>query len=957
LAPYVFTYSINGGANQTVSSGAGNTATVSVPTGTVGTFTYTLVDVSSASGCGQPQTGSSTVTVIQLPTATISGTATICQNAASPVITFTGANGTAPYTFTYNINGGANQTASSGAGNTATINASTSTSGTFTYNLVSVSSANTCAQAQTGSAVITVDPLPTATISGGTSVCQNGTSPVVTFTGANGTAPYTFTYNINGGASQTVTTVSGNSVTVAAPTGTVGTFTYNLLSVSGNNGCAQAQTGSTAVVVQGLPSAVIAGNATVCLNGTSPTITFTGSAGTAPYTFTYNLNGGANQTLVSNAAGVGTITAPTTTAGTFNYSLVSVASSTGCSQAAAGNAVVTVDSPANGAISGTTTVCQGDPGPVITFTGSNDAPSYTFTYNINGGASQTVSSGAASSTASVTAITTSSGTFTYNLLNVVGANGCPAVLNQSATITVNPTPTASLSPDLTFCEGGFGNIVITGTPNATVSYNVGAANSTIVLDGTGVATIVTNTISTTTSFTLTLTSIQSASGCTAALNSSVDVTINPAPVVDAIADIEVCPGASVAVPAFTATPAGATFGWSNNNTSIGLGANGLGNIAPFNGVNASQSDNTATITVAATLNGCVGSTETFQITVHPTPAANAGTDVAVCEDASLPFIGSPAVAGNTYQWTPATGLSSSTAANPQVQNNTPGTTNYSLTVTSAFGCTNTDNVQVTFNPLPTVSFNADAEGCSPLTVTFTNTSANSVDCVWDIEGIGIVNSCGSFSEVFTNAGTYDVTLTITDVNGCTNSLTENDIIKVYPQAVAAFDVDAVSQSVLNPEFHFTNTSTNASSYQWNFGDGSTSTAVNPVHLYPYEENAYTVQLIANNEYNCPDVVSMTINVTQELIIYVPNTFTPDGDEHNNTFYPVLSSGFDKFNYTLYIFNRWGEIIFESHDPDFGWDGTYHDQLCMDGVYVWKIVVKEKNKDKFLEYVGHVSLLR
>ena len=91
-------------------------------------------------------------------------------------------------------------------------------------------SSTTCVQAQVGSTTITVNPLPTATISGTVSVCENGAEPTITFTGANATAPYTFTYNIDGGANQTVTSV-GNTATITAPTGTVGSFTLNIVSV------------------------------------------------------------------------------------------------------------------------------------------------------------------------------------------------------------------------------------------------------------------------------------------------------------------------------------------------------------------------------------------------------------------------------------------------------------------------------------------------------------------------------------------------------------------------------------------------------------------------------------------------------------------------------------------------------------------------------------------------------
>src|SRR5690606_8126398 len=116
----------------------------------------------------------------------------------------------------------------------------------FTYELVSVqdSAAPSCAQVQSGTVTITINPNPSASIAGTTSICQNGTEPQVTFTGAGGTAPYTFTYNINGGASQSVTTTAGDSATVNAPTTATGVFAYNLVSISDANGCSSTASGA-----------------------------------------------------------------------------------------------------------------------------------------------------------------------------------------------------------------------------------------------------------------------------------------------------------------------------------------------------------------------------------------------------------------------------------------------------------------------------------------------------------------------------------------------------------------------------------------------------------------------------------------------------------------------------------------------------------------------------------------
>jgi hypothetical protein len=259
-APYTFTYTINGGAPLTVTTTSGSSVTVSAPTGTTGAFIYALTGVQDASGttCSQAQAGTATITVNPLPTATIAGTAAVCQNGTAPDITFTGTGGTAPYTFTYTINGGAPLTVTTTSGSSVTVSAPTGTTGAFIYALTGVQDASgtTCSQAQAGTATITVNPLPTATIAGSTEVCQNATAPNVTFTGAGGTAPYTFTYTLNGGAPLTITTTSGSSVTVSVPTATAGTFTYVLTGVQDASGttCTQTQTGTATVTITPIPT-------------------------------------------------------------------------------------------------------------------------------------------------------------------------------------------------------------------------------------------------------------------------------------------------------------------------------------------------------------------------------------------------------------------------------------------------------------------------------------------------------------------------------------------------------------------------------------------------------------------------------------------------------------------------------------------------------------------------------
>ena len=414
-APFTFTYNINGGTALTATSNT-NSVTVSASTERVGTFIYTVTSITDAYST-QTQNVSTTVKVNPLPVATISGTTALCINGNAPVISFTGGNGTAPYTFTYNINGGASQTISTNnAGTTATLSAPINAAGTFNYNLLSVADVN-ATQNQTGRATVTVRALPTATLSGAAAISQNSTSPTLTFTGSNGTAPYTFTYNINGGATRTVTS-SGNTATVAVPSAVVGTFVYNLVAVADVN-CSQPQAGAATVTIRPLPTATISGTTAVCNFSTSPVITFTGSAGTAPYTFTYTVNGSSNRTLSANGT-TAILTVPTSTVGTSVYTLVSVTDAF-ATQTQTGNATITVNPLPVITISGnkSLSVSKGET-IILTATGGSQ---YSWTgADISGG----------QSTSNATIRPKQSGNYKVTVTN---SNGCTSAQTVYVTVT------------------------------------------------------------------------------------------------------------------------------------------------------------------------------------------------------------------------------------------------------------------------------------------------------------------------------------------------------------------------------------------------------------------------------------------------------------------------------------------------------------------------------------------
>jgi gliding motility-associated-like protein len=150
---------------------------------------------------------------------------------------------------------------------------------------------------------------------------------------------------------------------------------------------------------------------------------------------------------------------------------------------------------------------------------------------------------------------------------------------------------------------------------------------------------------------------------------------------------------------------------------------------------------------------------------------------------------------------------------------------------------------------------------------------------------------------------------------------------------------------------------NATTYTWNFGDGTGSTLENPTQTYPEVIGYYLVELIATNNSGCVDTVTNFVYVEEETIFYVPNAFSPDGNEVNNIFQPVFSDGYDPDNYILRIFNRWGEVIFQTTEVANGWDGTLNGYMCQDDTYVWSILFKVSNSDLMYRYQGHVTLIR
>lgn len=297
-----------------------------------------------------------------------------------------------------------------------------------------------------------------------------------------------------------------------------------------------------------------------------------------------------------------------------------------------------------------------------------------------------------------------------------------------------------------------------------------------------------------------------------------------------------------------------------------------------------------------------------------------------------------------------------------IYNDDLGVGTYTVTVTDANGCVATTTFTLDANPLPPLDIPQNIYGCMGSGVVLNSNTEPGSSCMWTFSDGQVFYDCGPFVANFANQDCYDLQLTVITPQGCINDVSMTDFVCIMPNPLAGFYADEYVISNVENGTNFWNTSIGAETYLWDFGDGSPNvTNENTFHEFNasdgFNSTEFTVTLFAISEYGCIDSTVRYITVNPSLIFYVPNTFTPDGDNYNNVFYPVFSSGYDYKNYGFMIFNRWGELIYETNQIGEGWDGTYKGKECQEGVYTWKLKVMNSVSDRKEEHVGHVTLLR
>jgi len=481
---------------------------------------------------------------------------------------------------------------------------------------------------------------------------------------------------------------------------------------------------------------------------------------------------------------------------------------------------------------------------------------------------------------------------------VVASDGA---CSDSASIQVNVgSLSIDLGPDITECDS-VSALLDAGGPYTSYLWNNGSTSQTLMANQPGQYWVEVDD-----------------NGCIG--SDTINLNVIPSPVVDLGNDTTLCNGSYMLDAGTSAT----SYLWSDGSTNQTLSVTSTG---------------TYSVIVS---NGVCFDTSTVQVTILDL-GLDLGPDMVFCNNPAG-YLLDPGVPNVTYLWNDGSTGSTLLANNSQT---------YFVTVSDGV-CSATDSVDVQFNTIQASFTQNDVAGCLPLPMDFLDQSTSSSTIInwnWDF-GDNNSSTLQNPTNLYSSTGAFNVTLEVTDSEGCMDDTTIVVNVNGSLAATAGFAYNPQEVSSGSQVF-FNNLSENSSSWFWDFGDGSNSTQQNPTHVYEVG-GTYQVMLIAMNSEGCNDTIYIAIEVIDEVIFYAPNTFTPNGDERNNTWIYYISNFYD---FEIEIYNRWGERIWESTDANDYWDGTYKGELVQVGTYTWKVKVTPLDSDDKLIFVGHVNVLR
>lgn len=707
----------------------------------------------------------------------------------------------------------------------------------------------------------------------------------------NGDATGSITAAVTGGTGTSYTYDWSNGGTTASITG-IGAGNYTL-TVTSNDGCES--TGSVVITEPANPL-----NANMVKSDASCNAMSNGTAGV-------NITGGTTPYVILWSNGAGTPAITGLAAGIYS---VTVTDDNGCDV----THNVTINEPAAITVNSA----------LVTNVSCNGYNNGSVQLNVSGG------TGALSISWSTTPVQTGShainlapGSYTYTIQD---ANGCMRISNESIT---EPAPlTLAITPADVTCNGYNNGSVYVLAAGGTAPYNVNVGTTSITNGSTLTGMADGNYM------------VQATDGNGCILAQLITI-LEPMPVsLITSPDLTICPGANVTIYAYTSGGTGVySYSWNH-----ALGNNSSHVVSP---------GSTSTYTVTVTdQNGCSSLPGQTMVTVNDINnvdfTVTGNHPICLGESVALSAAATGGIGVYTFAW------NGGAFTGPGPFNFSPvNDSTYTVSVTDECGNSLTEYVPVVVHALPDISLPPiEATACGSIRVEFSNTYPIQPgdQYEWLINGNTLTGNNTSY--IFNNSGTYTIQLTVENSNGCEATASSLATISILPQADAI--IDAVNHVVgeFTPEMQFINHSLFANVYSWDFGDGHTSDKEAPRHLYE-QDGVYTVRMIANNQYNCPDTVSMEVTVRPEPTLYVPNAFTPDGDGTNDVF---MAKGTHIQEFQLLIFDRWGTVVYKTDNLMSGWDGTVNGNEAKQDVYVYKIQYKT-NESEVLTKEGHLSLLK
>ena len=753
-----------------VATGSGNTPGFTGVNTTASPVSAIISVTPTANNCVGPPVAY-TITVNPIPNVNAVPSATYCSASAVPATPFSGSVTATTYSWANTnttIGLGAN-----GVGNTPGFTAANAGSGPISGVITVTPTANTCVGIPTDYTVV-VNPIPTVNAVPSATYCSGTVVPATTFTGSvlNTTYNWANSNTTTGLATasgiNTVASFNSSNLTTAPISGVI-TVTPTA------NTCTGTPTSYT-ILVNPIPNVNAVPSATYCSGIAVPATAFTGSVtGTTFNWVNTNTTIGLGANGVGNAPG---FTATNAGSGPISGVVTVTPSANTCTGTPTSYTVVVNPIPTVNAVP-STTYCSGIAVPATTFTGSVLNTTYNWA-NSN----TTIGLATAAGTGTVPSFTSSNLTSApiSGVITVTpSANTCTGT-PTSYTILVNPIPNVNAVASSTYCNGiAVPATVFTGSVTST-TFDWANSNTSIGLAtaaGTGTVPSFNSSNLTNVPISGVITVTPSANTCTGT-PTSYTILVNPIPTVNAIPSATYCNGIAVPATAFTGSVAGTTFNWANTNTSIGLGASGVGNAPGFNATNLSLSALSGVITVSPSANSCTGTPTNYTVLVNPTPSVIVPPNAAYCAGVTVPISTFTSnIAGANLNWTntsPSIGLAANGLGNPPSFISTNGTASPIVGVISvtptANSCVGTPvSFSITVNPSPLAPTVANPTLCPSSSATLTATAPGGTYKWYDapVAGTLLATSPTYITPSLTITTNYYVNTT--NASGCISPLT------------------------------------------------------------------------------------------------------------------------------------------------------------------------------------------